>query len=140
MKNYINIFCLFAFVSLLQSCIGSAHDEKLNGGYYLSAIDVKEDMVIGFQDGDYGIGIIGATIFAVGQNDEFIIAKQHPRASSSDVNKAIINYFIIPLKSKVSQLLEENIYGPLTLEEFEQKRKKLHIENLDFTIVFKDLE
>jgi hypothetical protein len=140
MKKYINIFCLFAFATLLQSCIGSAHHEKLNSGYYLSAIDVKEDMVIGFQDRDYGIGIIEATVFAVGQNDEFIIAKQHPKVSPSDMNKTVINYFIIPLKNKVSQSPEKNIYGPLTLEEFERKRKKLNIENLDFTFVFKDLE
>jgi len=131
---------LFAFTSLLQSCIGSAHDEKLNAGYYLSAIDVKEDMLIGFQDGVYGIGIIGATIFAVGQNDGFIIAKQHPKVSPTGMDKAVINYFIIPFKNKVSQSPEKNIYGPLTLKEFEQKRKELNIENLDFTIVFKDLE
>jgi len=140
MKNYINIFYLVAFASLLQNCIGSAHDEKLNAGYYLSAIDVKQDMLIGFQDGDYGIGVIGATIFAVGQNDGFIIAKQHQKVSPSGMDKAVINYFIIPLKNNANQSPEKNIYGPLTLEEFKQKRKELNIENLDFTIVFKDLE
>lgn len=140
MKNYKNICFYFAFTSLLQSCIGSAHYEKLNAGYYLLAIDVKEDMLMGFQDGDYGIGVIGATIFAAGQNDGFIIAKQHPEVSPTSMNKEVTNYYIIPLKRKVSQSPEKNIYGPLTLEEFKQKRKELNIEDLDFTIVFKDLE
>lgn len=140
MKCYIGIFVLFAVASLFQSCIGSAYDKKLNAGYYLSAIDVKEDMSIGFQDGDYGIGIISATVFAVGQNDDFIIVKQHPRLFSSEMDKSVTMYFIVPLKMKINKTQEKNIYGPLTKEEFEQKRKELNIESLDFTIVFKELE
>jgi len=140
MKNNINYFYLFTLTLLLQSCIGSAHEEKLNAGYFLSAIDVKEDMVIGFQDREYGVGIIDATVFAVGQNDDFIIAKQHPKVSPSKMDKSVIKYYIIPLKDKISQSPEKNIYGPFTFEEFEQKRKILNIKKLDFTIVFKDLE
>ena len=140
MKNYINMLYLFAFASLIQSCIGSAHSEKLNGGYYLSAIDVNNDMNLGYQDGDYGVGVVGATIFAVGQNKDFIIVKQHPRAFPNEPDKTVINYFIIPLKNKVSQSPEKNIFGPLTNIQFEQKRKELNIEDLDFTIVFKDLQ
>ena len=100
MKNYINIFYLLACASIFQNCIGSANYKKLNAGYYLSAIDVREDMLIGFQDGDYGIGVIPATIFSVGQNDEFIIAKQHPKESPNGMDKGVINYFIIPQKTK----------------------------------------
>lgn len=140
MKNYFLLFCFFAFTSLFQSCIFSAHNEKLNAGYFLSAFDVDEDMIISFRYRDYDIEIIEATVFAVGQNDEFIIAKQHPKLSTIEMNKKVINYFIIPLKKKISQSPEKNIYGPLTLEEFKQKRKELNIEHLDFTIVFKDLE
>jgi hypothetical protein len=40
---------------------------------------VKDDMIIGYQDGEYGIGVINATVFAVGQNGRFIVAKQHPK-------------------------------------------------------------
>lgn len=140
MKNYINIFGLFAYASLLQGCIDGAYDKKLNAGYYLSAIDIKENMLVGFQDGDYGIGIIRPTVFAVGQNDEFIIAKQHPKLVSGGINKRITNYFIISLKNKINKLTKKNMYGPLTKEEFEQKRKELNIESLDFTIIFNELE
>jgi len=141
MKNYINIFCLFALASLLQSCICSAYDKRLNAGYYLSAMDVKSDMEISYKDEqDYVFAIVNATVFAVGQNNGFIIAKQHPKVSPTGMDKAVINFFIIPLKNKVSQTPEKNVYGPLTLVEFEQRRKKLNIENIDFTIVFNDLE
>lgn len=140
MKNYKKIFYLFIFISLLQSCMGSAHDEKLNAGYFLSAMDVQEDMLIGFQEADYGIGIIEPTVFAVGQNDKFIIVKQHPKLSTGVIDKSTINYFIIPLKNKVDKSPAKNIYGPLTLEEFEKKRMEVKIEDLDFTIIFKNLE
>lgn len=140
MRNLINTFMLVVFASVLQSCITSAYDEKLNEGYLLSAIDVKEDMIVAYQDGDYAIGIIEATVFAIGQNDEFIIAKQHPKSSQNEIDKTIINYFIIPLKNKVNKSPDKNLYGPLTKEEFEKKRRELNIEKLDFSIMFTELE
>ena len=141
MKNWINIFCLFTFTSLLQSCIDNTHNKKLNGGYYLSAMDVEDDMEIIYKnEQDYMFTVVNATVFAVGQNHDFIIAKQHPKLSSSGTDKGVTNYFIIPVKSNIDQSPEKNIYGPLTLEEFEQKRAELNIEGLEFTIVIKDLE
>ncbi len=139
MKNCINIFCLFAFVSNIQSCIGNAYYKKLNGGYYLSAVDAREDMHLGYKDGDYGIGIVKETVFAVGQNEDFIIVKQHLRKFPNEPDKKTIYYFIIPLKIKINQSVEKNLYGPLTGVEFEEKRKQLNMANLGFTIVFKDL-
>lgn len=140
MKNYRKSLYMFLYMVFLQGCIGSAYDKKLNGQYYLSAIDVKEDMIIGYQDGDYGIGVIKEVVFAVGQNDRFIIAKQHPKDSSYNINKGVTNYFIIPFKEKIAKSVEKNIYGPLTMEEFEQKREDLNIQSVNFTILFKDLE
>lgn len=140
MKNLINIILYCVLASLLQNCIGSAYDKKLNGGYYLLAIDVKEDMLLAYEDGQYGIGIIEATVFSVGQNDNYIIAKQHPKISSLFIDKTVVNYFIIPLQDKISKSPEKNVFGPLTLGEFNQKRKELNIENVNFTIIFKELE
>ena len=140
MKHKINLCCLFAITLLFQNCIGDAYNKDLNAGYYLLAIDVKEDMSLGFQDKGSGFGIIEPTIFAVGQNDKFIIVKQHPQVSPNRINKKITNYFIIPLIEKFSKFPDKNIYGPLNLEEFKQKKEILNIKNLNFTIVFKDLE
>lgn len=100
-------------------------------------MDVQEDMLIGFQKADYGIGIIEPTVFAVGQNDKFIIIKQHPKLSTGVIDKSTINYFIISLKNKVDTSTEKNIYGPLSLEEFERTRRELRIEDLDFMIFLK---
>lgn len=140
MSYYLNTIYFCVFTLLLQCCVGSAHEEKLSEGYYLSAIDVREDMVVWFQDSGYGIGIIEATVFAVGQDDKFIIVKQHPRIAPNKINREIVNYFIIPLKNKISKLPEKNILGPFSGAEFTQKKNELNIRNLDFTILFKDLE
>ncbi len=131
--SFIIIFCL-------GGCMGEAHYEQLKAGYYLSATDTKEDMVLGYQDGEYGIGIIDATVFAVGQSDSFIILKQHPRDFPNETDKAITNYYIIPIKDRVSKAPEKNFYGPLDSENFEQKRNELGLQNIPFTIVFKGLE
>ncbi|MET3978967.1 MULTISPECIES: hypothetical protein [unclassified Mucilaginibacter] len=134
-------FALFTIIIpiLLLSCFGEAHQEKLKGGYYLNAMDVNKDMHIGYQDGKYGVGVIKATVHAVGQNDSFIIVKQHPK-DFPDKNKSVINYYIIPLKNRLNRSVEKSFYGPLTSYEFEQKREELKIKDIGFTRVFKDLE
>lgn len=133
---YFSFFCLY-----LQGCIGVAYNKKLNGPYYLTAMDAKEDMEIQYVDKeDYAFSIIRATVFAVGGNKDFIIAKQHPRDTSGNIDKKIVNYFIIPVKRRISTSMEKNIFGPLTLEEFNQKKRELGLRNMKFKIVFKDLE
>lgn len=139
MRTLALIFSLI-IVSCLGGCMGEAHYEQLKAGYYLSATDAKEDMVLGYQDGEYGIGIIDATVFAVSQNDSFIILKQHPRDFPNESNKAVTNYYIIPIKDRISKAPEKNFYGPLTSKSFEQKKNELGLQSIDFTIVFKDIE
>lgn len=125
----------------LVSCIGSAaYDEPLVDNYSLNAMDVKSGMTICGLNGKYRIGIMNPTVFAVGFDDEFIIAKQHPE-KDMEIDRSITNYFIIPLKEKISESIEKNVVGPMTKEEFYRERKKLGVsKNLIFTKKFKDLE
>ncbi len=105
------------------------------------APDEKEAMAIYVKDGDYWVGVVSSTVFAIGYDSEFIIAKQHPRTFPNHPNKSIVNYFIIPLKLKVEISLDENKIGPLSKKEFEIKRRELRISShLRFTKTFKDLE
>lgn len=124
----------------LSGCGKPVYEKKLYGGYYLDAFNEYEEMVIGIQIGEQGVGVIPSTIFAVGQNDNFIIAKQHPRNPPGVIDKSTTNYFIIPLHLKVSNSIDRNYFGPLQLEQFEKKKGELSIGNLEFTIVFKELE
>ncbi len=140
MKHYSKLIYIFSCI-LSFNCIGrAAYEQELNNNYYLLATDVNEDMHIGYKDGEYGIGIIDEAVFAVGQCEDFIIVKQHPRNFPKEVNKLITNYYIIPLKNRISKSIEKNIYGPLTLKEFKEKVKQLNIKQKKFTILFKDLE
>lgn len=136
------------FIPLLLSCVLVAcindgqpiYEKQLNGSYYLDAVDEYKEMSIGIQDGQIGIGVIKATVFAVGQTDAFIIAKQHPLDNKRNIDKSTTNYFIIPLKQKISKATDDNYYGPLSFVEFNSKRKTLGIEAIPFTIVFSELE
>jgi hypothetical protein len=131
MKKYI----ILAFILCLFSCsLGFAENQHLFGNYYLTATDVEEQMSLSYQVSDSGYaGIIEETVFAVGYNKEYIIAKQHP------ANKEITNYYILPIKNG-DLPKNEDLIGPLTQKEFEQKKEELKIKNLDFTIVYKNLE
>ncbi len=133
----INGCILGAFIAFLfQGCIFSAYDKKLNKGYYLEAVDVNEEMSLCFKDNTgVGLTLIPETVFAVGQDDNFIIVKQHPRR-----NKKITSYYVIPLTNKISDEVEHNKIGPLTYKEFEQRMAAYGFEGLRFTIEFRDLE
>ncbi len=136
----IAVLCLFDVANI--GCFPwSAIDRRLIGNFYLIAPDVDEQLCLSECDspcsGLYGT-IIGNTVFAVGFNNQYIIAKQHPCTDEYKVNKNVVKYYIFHAYHKGSY--ESNLIGPLNLTEFEEKRKELNIENIDFTIVYKELE
>ena len=132
---------LFILNLLLPGCIGGAHTQQLVGRYHLNALDIDEEMAITYLDAnDYMITIVNATVYSVGYDEYFIIAKQHPRTLSNGVNRKVTNYFIIPLEDKISDSAEKNLYGPLTKLEFDIKREELGIGKLAFNINFKHLK
>jgi len=129
--------CLIVF--LFKSRTG-----KLVGNFELDYIDIEDNMAIYYNDPTWGgIGVIDATVFAVGYNDKFIIAKQHPY-SDFRIEKSTTNYFIISiiaLKSSLDESLQYKTLGPLTESDFLEERKQLGVpKSLDFTVNFKDLE
>jgi len=137
-----NLYVFIVFISILfASCIGRiVYEEKLAPGYELSANDDISGMSIYANDGQYQIGVINATVFSVGFNQDFIIAKQHPFVGNT-INKSITNYYIMPIKDKVNVSPDENKIGPLSQEMFLIKRKELEIpDNLDFSITIEKLE
>lgn len=83
---------------------------------------------------------ISPCVYAVGFNDEFIIAKQHPLVNNQ-INKSVTNYFIIPIINKVSRFEDLNKIGPLNKEEFNATRIEIGIPtNLNFSIIFDKLK
>jgi hypothetical protein len=129
---------LFLSYVLLNSCSGPL-EEKLIGNYYLkSSPDVNNAIGVYYLDEKYYIGIVKPIVVAAGHNGDFIIIKQRPEVLV-EMNKSITYYFIIPLKSKISNSVEKNVVGPLTKEEFAKKCRELKVsKDLKFTRFYGD--
>jgi hypothetical protein len=130
---------MFITTFFLASC-GMAEKHKITGNYYLVAVDTDDEMALAYHepsDGSNYATIVDNCVFAVGYNDKYIIAKQHPWnfMSSKRPNKEVTNYYIVPIGSIY---IPNN--KPLNEFQFDQERKRLGIENIQFTIVYKDLE
>ncbi len=134
MRKYIFVFVLF-----LTSCTGG---KNITGNYYLFG-DTHEYMSL-YYEPPYSsyITVVDCCVFAVGNNDKYIIAKQHPYdpGSSTGLDKSITNYFIVPVEDYHNWRKNNTKIAPLSQSEFDQKRKEFYIENIQFTIVYKDVE
>jgi hypothetical protein len=119
--------------------------ENVVGNYYLVAPDDEAQLSLDYcdptdQSGGCG-GVIGSTVFAVGYNEKYIIVKQHPRTFPNPPNKEVTNFFILPIKDSFNYRTMNNLIGPLTLEQFNDKRKELNIpDGLKFTITKDNLK
>ena len=125
------------------SC-GFVTEQKIIENYYFIATDDSEGMHLSYHESsdenDYGT-LIGATVFAVGNNDDYMIVKQHPRIFPNPPDKKTTNYYILPLTKGMDWRTKNGLLGPLTLEQFIKKRKELNIpDSVTFTKVMKDLE
>lgn len=136
MRSVKHIFLILAVLLVIKlvftdfKCV--AYNKKLNGGYYITALDERSQMAICCAD---NVEVVPGTVFAVAQNAHFIIAKQHPSGV-----RTTTNFYIIPLDQRISQSPCENVIGPLTEEEYLRDIKELSVGGLDFNVVFDDLE
>ncbi len=124
--------------TLLFSCNG-LKNEHITERYYLVAVDSREDMSLGYSVNNNNssfVDVVGETVFAVGYNDKYIILKQHPAN-----NRNTTKYYIVPIYKSFNYSPENGVIGALTIEQFNEKRKELHIpDSLKFTIVQDDLK
>lgn len=123
---------LFFLVFFLSSCHQMTVEEKIIDNYYIAASDDSDEKFLSFHENSdnqiYG-SIIEPCVFAIGYNDKFIIAKQHPKEFGGRVNKTITNYYILPLFPKMNWRNRNGLIDPLTLEQFLFKRKELTISD-----------
>ena len=74
-------------------------------------------------EGTSWFGLVKPIVFAVGADDRYIVAKQHP-----DGNKSITNYFIIEIpKDSPSTKIDHTVMGPLTADDFQKKSAELKL-------------
>ncbi len=128
---------MFAFV---VGCVPFGYEKKLIGGYSLNEGDTRSGMGVFYLDGKYLVGVVPPTVFAVGYDEQFIIAKQHSE-QFPEIDRSVTNYYIIPLQKRISKSAEKNVIGPLTEKEFLEKRREIQVAtNLDFSIILEDLK
>ncbi len=133
----------YSILLLFRGCSGLTIKEKIIDNYYLIASDSQEACNLSFKENDQANfwTIIDATVFAAGYNEDYMIVKQHPRTFPNPPDKKITNYYILPLKNGMDWRSKNSLMGPLTLEQFNEKRRELNIpESVVFTKEIEDLK
>jgi hypothetical protein len=140
MKKLIVPFLIANLLVTKIGCVGVAYKQKLVKQYYLTALDTDEEMEIQVIDPDgYAFRVIPSTVFSVGYDSSYIIAKQHPRTANNHADSKITNYYILPIMETLKSDESSNAIGPLTEEEFNKKKTEFGV-NVEFSITFKNLE
>ncbi len=128
----------------LVSCNGFIIEQNIVGNYYLTAPDIPEQCSISYHDKNSGSNystIINSTVFSIGHNKQYIIAKQHPEIGGSDKpNKNIIKYYILPVKDKLTVESKDMIIGPLNKIQFEKELIILGIKDIVFDVQIEGLK
>lgn len=137
-------FSLTALIAVtLFGCVFDSSSHKIMGRYIVSWIDLPENQSLSLQsttNASSSSEIIFPYVFAVGHNDRFIIAKQHPTngfAGGYKMDTTITNYYIIDTKNK-SRYEEYTLYGPLTLAEFDHISANFNLLQLPFDLQYPD--
>ena len=131
------VVILLSVLFCAQSCRNNAPDE-LSGGYFvysyamlnslphhmsiyskITSYDYNKDFIVAAQEPDFG-GHLGGVMFDFNKNERVAdsIINNDPYYQKIFAHK--INYWIISNKDSV-------VYGPLTLEEYWQKKKELKV-------------
>ena len=135
MRKY--ILRIFTFASL-YSC-NELRNSHITERYYFVEVDTRENMSLGYcvnDDNSSFVDVVGETVFAVGYDDKYIIAKQHPSN-----NRAVTNYYIVQIYKEFNYSPEKGVIGALTLKQFNEKRKELGIsDEVTFTKGIEDLK
>ena len=128
---------------LLTSCFGlfDSSSDRIIGKYIVLWIDLPQNQFISEEtelNSTSSMGLIEEYVFAVGHDNDYIIAKQHPTngfENGFEINTKITNYFIIDMNRKILKK-GEKVFGPLSEIKFNKLRKELKIENIEFDLTY----
>lgn len=141
MKRIIVYIVLLLGVASCGTCV---FERQITGYYYLLATDSMEDLSVCYiYCTGVALAIGGQGVYEVGNDEHFIITKKYkevPRPGRDSLfttyDKSITEYCIIPIdNTQEAWDAQDNCFGPLTLREFEVKRKELGVSD---KIVFKN--
>jgi hypothetical protein len=115
---------------VLSGC-GFVHDEHLTGPYRLIAVDTLDQMGVSYGlPGGNAVGRIPETVFSVGWNSRYLVAKQHPKD-----DRSITHFYYLDV-SRDSTYADPSasVTGPLSESEFLRKRAELGLPEFSRTI------
>jgi hypothetical protein len=122
---------LLILILNLTSCWNNESEwEKIIGNYEVGWNDLVANRSICLRDSinpSSSIPLTQGYVYAVGNNSDFIIAKQH--SNLNDISRT--EYIIIDLKTKAYQNIPK-VFGPMTESEFQKKMFELNISELEF--------
>ena len=130
------IFYLICLSILINSCAWFDENEhqKIIGQYEVGWNDLESNRAITKKiknsENYYDI-IVDSYVFAVGHNENYIIAKQHQNFNVET------NYYLIDI-NKNEKDNSKGINGPLNEMEFEKMKAELNIKNINFDMNFND--
>ena len=127
---------LLLAVTFAPGCIGGAvfAKERLVGRFAMWAVDGLSDnsVVEESEDGRAARVLIPPTVFAVGFDDRFIIAKRHPK-SGHHIDRSTTEFFVVAVS-------EGQVHGPVDQAEFAALRARLGVPaSLGFSRVIEQL-
>ena len=138
MKNYFII--LFSSL-LLTSCLfgdNPSESTNLTKDFWLNWFENKTNQsIICSENGNNGHIVIDETVFAVGFNNDFIIAKHRPKIENDSIKKQeIINYYIIDIRNYERGNSKSYDVHLLTEKGYQIMRNYLKVpKDLTFTII-----
>jgi len=110
-------------VVFLGGCpfMGLVYEEDLVDEYAVWAADGIEDAAIVRRHAQSpgAAGVVSPMVFAYAWNDDFIIAKQHPR-KDRNVDRGTTHWYVVEVASR-------RVHGPLDQAEFRDLQDKLKI-------------
>lgn len=133
----ITILCLY-----LSSCtlFDYSYEKQIGESYFIRCIESRDRMDIGFGSKEISEQLVGNTVFEVHWDSTFITAKRHP-AGLGEEKRSVTEYFIVKKVKFGKENASENMYGPLTSDEYIQMKSDLGInEGKMDSVVFDDLK
>ncbi len=132
MRRIIISTLLYLIVFSVSGCRGFAYEKRMVGKYGLVATDVMEQMSVCKFHSNGATVLIPKTVFAVGWNDDFIIAQQHP-CELNRINREETCFYILRISDEMVEKYSDE-------QSFQEGRKRLNVSGkLGFTLVFEGL-
>ena len=126
--HYVILLFTLVQIFLLSSCAGTSDwsFSDLPGDYEIWRINSKEIVLVKKTDDVLGESVVDAYVSKVAWDDNFILAQQE---SNADNTSNTVSFYIVDVNS-------ENIYGPLTEDEFNELAKQIQVEvnNMDWIL------